>query len=487
MRCEMVALHAGRRGRGDRGHARPAGAQDERRGALLRLLDAVHRGEQRGARRRDRDEQRRADRLRVDDVGGELAHERAQRAEPVRRTARAPGRPSTRWSADARHVVRPEIDRWAVGDEHVVSAVGETARIGDGQPFAAAESEPWGDEENPHSSHYGRAAATSARGERNGALARADTTVRGVSAPPIPAPRTSVAASAVGIIGSTVVSLVIGYIASIVLARSLGPAGRGLVAVIQSDVVMVISIAGLGTPTAITFFASRRTRFQPALSGFALIYAAALGVLAALAVLFGGGWLAEHQGKGFDRAPVVARGSADPADVLRVLRREPAQRAPRLRHAEPAQRARARRHAGRDRRARDGPRVGRRRRPDRGLDDLDRAHRRLPPAARADRHQPATRPRRRGDAALRLARRDRSDVPLLLGPLRRARAVAARAALRRRQLRRRADRRRDRPDRPAVVRLRRHADGRRGRGASRGTRPAPRRARSRWPAWRPSR
>jgi O-antigen/teichoic acid export membrane protein len=104
----------------------------------------------------------------------------------------------------------------------------------------------------------------------------------------------------VSIIGSTVVSLVIGYVASIALARSLGPAGRGLVAVIQSDVTLVMATAGLGTPTAITFFASRRARLQPALSGFALIYAGVLGALGALAVLLGGGWLADHQGRGFD-------------------------------------------------------------------------------------------------------------------------------------------------------------------------------------------
>ena len=102
------------------------------------------------------------------------------------------------------------------------------------------------------------------------------------------------------IIGSTIVTFAIGYVASIVLARSLGPAGRGLVAVIQSDVVLVISLAGLGTPTAITFFASRRDRFQPALSGFALVYAGVLGMLAALGVFAGSGWLADHQGSGFD-------------------------------------------------------------------------------------------------------------------------------------------------------------------------------------------
>jgi O-antigen/teichoic acid export membrane protein len=145
---------------------------------------------------------------------------------------------------------------------------------------------------------------------REGETRVSGTTVRGVSAPPIrapapapapaPAARTSVAGSALGIIGSTIVTLAIGYVASIVLARSLGPAGRGLVAVIQADVSLFVSLVGLGTPTAITFYASRRSRHQAALSGFALIYGCVLGGLALLAVLLAGGWLADHQGKGFD-------------------------------------------------------------------------------------------------------------------------------------------------------------------------------------------
>src|SRR5947209_942816 len=59
------------------------------------------------------------------------------------------------------------------------------------------------------------------------------------------APRASVARSAVGIIGSTIVTLAIGYVASIVLARSLGPAGRGLVAVIQPGAVLRVRLVGL--------------------------------------------------------------------------------------------------------------------------------------------------------------------------------------------------------------------------------------------------
>ena len=102
---------------------------------------------------------------------------------------------------------------------------------------------------------------------------------------------------------------------------------------------------GWARPTAITYFASRRERFQPSLSGFALIYTVVLAALSALGVLLGGEWLAEHQGEGFEQRRVVARGRAHPAHVLRVLRREPAQRAPLVRHAERAQHPRPRGHA----------------------------------------------------------------------------------------------------------------------------------------------
>ena len=122
-----------------------------------------------------------------------------------------------------------------------------------------------------------------------------------MSAPTIPAARrTSVAGSAAGVMASTVVTLAIGYLASILLARSLGPAGRGLIAVMQADVALIVSLAGLGTPAAITYFASRRLRYQPALSGFALIYGCVLGVLSFATVLLAGGWIADHQGHGFD-------------------------------------------------------------------------------------------------------------------------------------------------------------------------------------------
>jgi O-antigen/teichoic acid export membrane protein len=103
-------------------------------------------------------------------------------------------------------------------------------------------------------------------------------------------------------IASTFVTLAIGYVASIVLARTLGPSGRGLVAVMQADVALLVSLAGLGTPTAITFFASRRARHQPALTGFALIYGCALGALAFAIVLVAGGWLSVHQGEGFSES-----------------------------------------------------------------------------------------------------------------------------------------------------------------------------------------
>jgi O-antigen/teichoic acid export membrane protein len=117
---------------------------------------------------------------------------------------------------------------------------------------------------------------------------------------PAPPPRVSVARNAVGILASTVLTLGIGYVASIFLARALGPAGRGQIAVMQADIALVVSFAGLGTPTAITFFASRRTRHQASLHGFALLFTAGLALLCLLGVLLAGPWLAEHQGKGFD-------------------------------------------------------------------------------------------------------------------------------------------------------------------------------------------
>jgi O-antigen/teichoic acid export membrane protein len=120
-----------------------------------------------------------------------------------------------------------------------------------------------------------------------------------MSAPPIAVRRTSVAGSAVGVMGATLLTLAIGYVASILLARSLGPTGRGLIAVMQADIALVVSFAGLGTPAAITYFASRRERFQPALSGLALIYAGALGALSFLAVALAGSWFARHQGEGY--------------------------------------------------------------------------------------------------------------------------------------------------------------------------------------------
>ena len=175
---------------------------------------------------------------------------------------------------------------------------------------------------------------------------------------------------------STVVTLAIGYVASILLARSLGPAGRGLIAVMQADVGLVVSLAGLGTPAAITYFASRRLRHQAALSGFALIYGCVLGVLSFATVLVAGGWIADHQGRGFDHRlwwlvaaliPLMyieffatsllnARRAFSLSNRLNILGRVGTLVATRL--------------------ARHGAALGHRRRPDRGVDDLARQDRR---------------------------------------------------------------------------------------------------------------
>ncbi len=258
------------------------------------------------------------------------------------------------------------------------------------------------------------------------------------------------------------VTLAIGYLASILLARSLGPAGRGLIAVMQADVALIVSLAGLGTPAAITYFASRRLRYQPALSGFALIYGCVLGVLSFATVLLAGGWIADHQGHGFDDRlwwlvaaliPLMyieffatsllnARRAFALSNRLNILGRVGTLVAT------------ASLVTGLEWGIAGGLIAA-------SMISLVKIAGTVPTVARIGLRAPVA-PPRRGDAQLRLAGRDRADVPLLLGALRRARAVLACSARDRRQLRHRADGRRARAHHSAVVRIRRHADGGRG-------------------------
>src|SRR4051794_721500 len=109
-----------------------------------------------------------------------------------------------------------------------------------------------------------------------------------------------VAGDAFGVLSATVVALGFGFVTSIVVARLLGPDGRGLLGVAYSVASIAVAIGSLGVPVAIAYYASRRPRLLPRLLGSALLYTAGLFVvLLALAVLLsalGLGWSGESRG-----------------------------------------------------------------------------------------------------------------------------------------------------------------------------------------------
>jgi O-antigen/teichoic acid export membrane protein len=82
-------------------------------------------------------------------------------------------------------------------------------------------------------------------------------------------------------------SLAIGFVASILLARLLGPSDRGLLGLMVSVGEMTFLVVGFGIPVAVTFFASREERDVPALTGITLAIGALLAaVLVPLVFLF---------------------------------------------------------------------------------------------------------------------------------------------------------------------------------------------------------
>ena len=79
-------------------------------------------------------------------------------------------------------------------------------------------------------------------------------------------------------------SLAIGFVSSIVLARLLGPADRGLLALLISVSELTFVLAGLGLPLAVMFFASRAAPQTAALLGNSLAYG--IGLFAVLVPAF---------------------------------------------------------------------------------------------------------------------------------------------------------------------------------------------------------
>src|SRR5919205_3027438 len=95
----------------------------------------------------------------------------------------------------------------------------------------------------------------------------------------------SVTLNIVGQVGG----LAIGFAASIVLARWLGPSDRGLLAIMLAVITFSASLASLGLPWAIEYYASRRAATAAVLLGNTLAYGAVLAL-----VFVPAGWLLRH-------------------------------------------------------------------------------------------------------------------------------------------------------------------------------------------------
>ena len=116
-------------------------------------------------------------------------------------------------------------------------------------------------------------------------------------------PGSRLAGDAFSVFGATVAALGVGFLTSIVVARLLGPDGRGLLGVAYSLATIGVAIVSLGVPVAISYYASRRARLMPRLLGSALVYCAFMlvGLLLLALVVSGSGldWLGEAGHLGF--------------------------------------------------------------------------------------------------------------------------------------------------------------------------------------------
>lgn len=88
-------------------------------------------------------------------------------------------------------------------------------------------------------------------------------------------------------VGGRVLSLVTGFTTSVLLARLLGPADRGLLALMLSASTVALAVTAIGQPLAVTYFASRKDADSPAIIGNVFVQAAVLSiVLLPLTALF---------------------------------------------------------------------------------------------------------------------------------------------------------------------------------------------------------
>ncbi len=91
---------------------------------------------------------------------------------------------------------------------------------------------------------------------------------------------------------------VIGFVASIVLARLLGPSDRGLVALMYSVSSLALVLAGLGVPWATIYYAKRSDATPQGLLGNSLLQAGVMAAVLVPAAWVGYQWLANTFGQG---------------------------------------------------------------------------------------------------------------------------------------------------------------------------------------------
>jgi len=91
---------------------------------------------------------------------------------------------------------------------------------------------------------------------------------------------------------------VIGFVASIALARLLGPSDRGLVALMYSMSSLALVLAGIGVPWATIYYAKRSDATPQGLLGNSLLQAGLMAVVLIPATWLGYQWLANTFGHG---------------------------------------------------------------------------------------------------------------------------------------------------------------------------------------------
>jgi O-antigen/teichoic acid export membrane protein len=74
--------------------------------------------------------------------------------------------------------------------------------------------------------------------------------------------------------------LLMGFVSSVVLARLLGPADRGLFALMLSVSTIALAVTAIGQPLAVTYFASRKDASPTAIFGNSFVHAVVLAVVA---------------------------------------------------------------------------------------------------------------------------------------------------------------------------------------------------------------